>query len=67
MDLVQIQQLQCKKDIKKGKSSEKDELIFNIVNIAKKYGIDVPNYKKIAKYFGYSKSSMMFTQRKKLM
>ncbi|MBU3159606.1 2-dehydropantoate 2-reductase [Clostridium frigoris] len=46
------------KDIKKGKSSEKDELIFNIVNIAEKYDIDLPNYKKIAKYFGYSKSPM---------
>ncbi|MBX4264899.1 ketopantoate reductase family protein [Clostridium estertheticum] len=55
------------KDIKTGKSSEKDELIFNIVNIAEKYGIGVPNYKKIAKYFGYSKSSRMFIQRKELM
>ncbi|MCB2358156.1 ketopantoate reductase family protein [Clostridium estertheticum] len=55
------------KDIKTGKSSEKDELIFNIVNIAEKYGIGVPNYRKIANYFGYSKSSRMFIQRKELM
>ncbi|WP_298838739.1 ketopantoate reductase family protein [Clostridium sp.] len=45
------------KDIKKGKSSEKDELIFSIVNIAEKYDIDVPNYKKIAKHFGYTKKN----------
>ncbi|MBU3155985.1 2-dehydropantoate 2-reductase [Clostridium estertheticum] len=55
------------KDIKTGKSSEKDELIFNIVNIAEKYGIGVPNYKKIANHFGYIKSSRMFIQRKELM
>ena len=43
------------KDIKNGNSSEKGELIFNIVNIAENYDIDIPNYKKIAKYFGYTK------------
>ncbi len=41
------------KDIKAGKNFEKDELIFEIVRIAEKYDIDVPNYKTIAKYFGY--------------
>jgi 2-dehydropantoate 2-reductase len=41
------------KDMKAGKSSEKDELIFDVVRIAEKYGVDVPNYNKIAKYFGY--------------
>lgn len=36
------------KDLKTGTNSEKDELIFNIVRIAEKYDIDIPNYKKIA-------------------
>jgi len=42
------------KDIKAGKNFEKDELIFEVVRIAEKYDIDVPNYKRIAKHFGYS-------------
>ncbi|AOY76490.1 ketopantoate reductase family protein [Clostridium formicaceticum] len=41
------------KDIQAGKSSEKDELIFDVVRIGKKYGVDLPNYKKIADHFGY--------------
>lgn len=41
------------KDMKAGKISEKDELIFDVVRIAEKYGVDVPNYNKIAKHFGY--------------
>ncbi|MBU3109984.1 ketopantoate reductase family protein [Clostridium lacusfryxellense] len=36
------------KDLKTGTNSEKDELIFNIVRIAEKYDIDIPNYRKIA-------------------
>ena len=38
------------KDLKTGTNSEKDELIFNIVRIAEKYDIDIPNYKKIAEF-----------------
>jgi 2-dehydropantoate 2-reductase len=38
------------KDLKTGTNSEKDELIFNIVRIAEKHDIDVPNYKKIAEF-----------------
>lgn len=41
------------KDMKAGKSAEKNELIFDVVRIAEKYGVEVPNYNKIAKYFGY--------------
>lgn len=41
------------KDIKSGKQSEKDELIFDVVRIAEKNGIEVPGYKKIAEHFGY--------------
>ncbi|AGK96121.1 ketopantoate reductase family protein [Clostridium pasteurianum] len=44
------------KDIKKGKQSEKDELIFDIVRISEKNGIEVPGYKKIAEHFGYGKN-----------
>lgn len=46
------------KDLKTGKSSEKDELIFNIVDIAEKYDINIPNYRKIAEHFGYSKEAI---------
>jgi len=46
------------KDLKTGKSSEKDELIFNIIDIAEKYNIDVPSYKKIAEYFGYGEEAI---------
>lgn len=41
------------KDMKAGKNAEKNELIFDVVRIAEKYGVDVPEYNKIAKYFGY--------------
>ena len=34
------------RDMKAGKNSEKDELILDVVRIADKYGIYVPNYKK---------------------
>ncbi|SNS17756.1 2-dehydropantoate 2-reductase [Anaerovirgula multivorans] len=44
------------KDMKAGTKSEKEELIFDVVDIAEKYGIDVPNYYKIAKYFGYDRT-----------
>lgn len=44
------------KDMKAGTRSEKEELIFDVVDIAKKYGVDIPNYQKIAKHFGYDKS-----------
>lgn len=41
------------KDIKRGKQSEKDELIFDVVRIAEKNDIKVPGYKNIAEHFGY--------------
>ncbi|WP_010233558.1 ketopantoate reductase family protein [Clostridium arbusti] len=44
------------KDIKKGKKSEKEELIFDVVRIAKKYGVSVPSYSKIAEHFGYNEN-----------
>ncbi|WP_244272708.1 ketopantoate reductase family protein [Natronincola peptidivorans] len=41
------------KDMKLGGNNEKSELIFDIVRIAEKYGVDVPYYQKIAMHFGY--------------
>lgn len=41
------------KDLKAGKTSETDALIFDVVRVAEKYNIDVPNYRKIAEHFGY--------------
>lgn len=41
------------KDLAAGKQTELDGLIFEIVRLAKKYGVNVPVYKKIAASFGY--------------
>lgn len=37
------------RDVKKGKESEIDGLIFEVVRMAKKYGVELPMYEKIAK------------------
>ena len=37
------------RDVKKGKESEMDGLIFEVVRMAKKYGVELPMYEKIAK------------------
>ena len=42
------------KDLKKGKQSEMDGLIFEVVRMGGKYGVPVPAYRKIAEHFGYS-------------
>lgn len=42
-----------KKDIKEGKKSEIDGLIFEVVRLADKFDLDVPVYSMIAKHFGY--------------
>lgn len=42
------------KDMKANKNNEKDEIIFDVVRLAEKYDVDVPNYKKIAEHFGYT-------------
>ena len=39
------------KDLEKGNKTEMDELIFQIVRLGDKYGVEVPTYKKIAKSF----------------
>lgn len=41
------------KDMKKGKCDEREELIFDIVRLAARHAVDVPNYLKIARHFGY--------------
>lgn len=41
------------KDVVAGKSAEKQELIFDVVEIAESLGIQVPHYKKAALHFGY--------------
>ncbi|ODA41881.1 ketopantoate reductase C-terminal domain-containing protein [Desulfosporosinus sp. BG] len=41
------------KDMAAGKTSEIDELIYDVVRIADNCGIELSNYRKIATYFGY--------------
>lgn len=41
------------KDIKAGKNSELDSLIFNVVRMGDKLGVDTPVFKIIALHFGY--------------
>lgn len=41
------------KDLKKGGQSEIDGFIFEVVRLAKKAGITVPQYEKIARHFGF--------------
>ncbi len=41
------------KDIRAGKVSELDGLVFEVVRLGKKYGVDVPGYAMIAKHFGF--------------
>ena len=42
------------KDIKEGKKSEIDGLIFEVVRLAEKLGVYAPAYCRIAKHFGYA-------------
>lgn len=42
------------KDLSAGQQTEIDGLIFEVVRLADEYGISAPNYKKIAKKFGYN-------------
>lgn len=42
------------KDLVAGKHTEMDGLIFEVVRLADEYGVSAPNYKKIAKSFGYN-------------
>ena len=41
------------KDIEKGGESEIDGLIFEVIRLAKEYGVSVPLYKKVAEKFNY--------------
>ncbi|QKZ12902.1 ketopantoate reductase family protein [Spirosoma sp. KUDC1026] len=40
------------KDLKQGKPDEREQLIFDIVRLAQKHNVDVPEYRRIAGYFG---------------
>lgn len=42
------------KDMKEGKKSEIDGLVFEVVRLADKFGVNVPVYSMIAKHFGYA-------------
>lgn len=42
------------RDVKQGKESEIDGLVFEVVRLGKKLGINVPTYEKIAVKFGFS-------------
>lgn len=41
------------RDVKQGKNSEMDGLIFEVVRLGRKYGVPVPTYKMIAEKFGF--------------
>jgi len=41
------------RDVKQGKNSEIDGLIFEVVRLGKKYGVHVPTYEMIAEKFGF--------------
>jgi 2-dehydropantoate 2-reductase len=42
------------KDFQAGRETEMDGLIFEVVRLAEKHGVNVPNYRKIAQRFGYT-------------
>lgn len=42
------------KDLAYGKQSEMDGIVFEVVRLADKYHVEVPNYKMIAESFGYT-------------
>jgi len=41
------------RDVKQGKNSEMDGLIFEVVRLSRKYGVHVPTYEMIAEKFGF--------------
>jgi 2-dehydropantoate 2-reductase len=41
------------RDIRAGKNSEMDGLIFQVVRMGDEYGVELPTYRKIARAFGY--------------
>ena len=41
------------KDIKKGRKTEVDGLVFEVVRLANNLGVYTPVYSMIAKHFGY--------------
>jgi 2-dehydropantoate 2-reductase len=41
------------KDMKQGKPDEREQLIFDIVRLAQTHNVDVPEYRRIAGYFGF--------------
>lgn len=43
------------RDLKKGKNSEIDGLIFEVVRLGRQYGVPVPSYEMIAEKFGFNK------------
>jgi len=42
------------KDLKQGKPDEREQLLFDIVRLAERNKVKVPQYLKIAQYFGYT-------------
>ena len=45
------------RDLKAGRPTEMDGLIFEVVRMAKKYGTEIPEYSKIAAKFGFTGDS----------
>ncbi len=41
------------RDLKQGKNSEMDGLIFEVVRLGRQYGVHVPTYEMIAEKFGF--------------
>ncbi len=42
------------RDIRAGKPSELDGLVFEVVRLGRQYGVPVPNYEMVAKQFGFA-------------
>lgn len=42
------------RDLRAGKPSEIDGLLFEPVRLGKRYGVPTPQYRKIAEHFGFS-------------
>jgi 2-dehydropantoate 2-reductase len=41
------------RDLKKGGDSEIDGLVFEVVRMGRKYGVEVPVYEKVSERFGF--------------
>lgn len=53
-NLSPIASTSMQRDLRQGRESEMDGLIFEVVRLGRQYGVAVPTYEKIAASFGYT-------------